>query len=477
MEPKILLIEDDHGAALALQKVLNAQGYQVTWTELAGDGLKVAHQGACDLVITDLMLPDLSGMDVVKELCATRPALAIIVMTAHGTTDTAIEATRLGAYDYLVKPFEVEEALRIVAKGLAQSALRTEPVETLGHDSRPSVLNGQSKVMQAIYKEIGRVAATSVMVLIRGQTGTGKELVARAIHQHSDRAGKQFVAVNCAAVPETLLESELFGHERGAFTGAHTRRIGRFELAHRGTIFLDEIGDLSPGTQAKLLRVLQQRTIQRVGGNEVIPVDARVLAATHRDLETAIENGAFREDLFYRLSVVTIRLPSLAQRREDIPGLVKFFIRRYARDFGITSPRLQPEAISELQSQSWPGNVRELENVVQRALLMARPHGSINLEHIREASAKEANGNSILNLTTSAYIRSLLACAQDGQDSDGTYSKMIAGLEPELFEQAIRLARGNKSQAARWLGVTRLKLREKLSEFGLDSLSADPDEE
>ncbi|MBI3416872.1 MAG: sigma-54-dependent Fis family transcriptional regulator [Verrucomicrobia bacterium] len=318
--------------------------------------------------------------------------------------------------------------------------------------------------MQAIYKEIGRVAATPVTVLIRGATGTGKELIARAIYQHSDRAQKPFIAVNCAAIPETLLESELFGHERGAFTGAQSRRIGRFEQAHGGTLFLDEIGDLNASTQAKLLRVLQERSIQRLGGGENVTVDVRVLAATHRDLDAAIKEKEFREDLFYRLSVVTISLPALRERSEDIPNLVRFFIQRYARELSVETPSIQPEALAYLQSQSWPGNVRELENTVRQALLLAKPFG-IALEHIRQIVEKSQQPTDVHQRTHAAYVGELLAAAQRG-DVVNAYSRMIGDLEPELFKQAIQLAHGNQAKAARWLGVTRLKMREKLIEFG-----------
>jgi len=319
--------------------------------------------------------------------------------------------------------------------------------------------------MQNIYKEIGRVAATPVTVLIRGGTGSGKELIARAIYQHSNRADKPFIAVNCAAIPETLLESELFGHERGSFTGAVTRRIGRFEQAQGGTIFLDEIGDLSPNPQAKLLRILQEKCFQRVGGQETIPVDVRVLAATHRNLEAAIQEKEFREDLFYRLSVVTITLPPLSERIEDIPELVKFFMRRYAVELGVENPSIQPEAIAWLQAQQWPGNVRELENVIRRALLVARQF-SISVEHLQDVLTSARKPASASNQTHAAYIADLLARAQRGE-VEGAFSKMIADLEPELFSQAIQLAQGNQAKAARWLGVTRLKMREKLSQLGL----------
>jgi DNA-binding NtrC family response regulator len=385
-------------------------------------------------------------------------------MTAHGTTETAIEATKLGAFDYVLKPFEMPHLLDIISNAVAASRLMSDVVGIGAAQAARSAIVGNSRVMQELYKEIGRVAATPVTVLIRGETGSGKELVARAIYHHGDRATGPFIAVNCAAVPETLLESELFGHERGAFTGADARRIGRFEQATGGTLFLDEIGDMTPGTQAKLLRVLQERCIQRVGGKEQIPVDVRILAATHRDLEAAITAKEFREDLFFRLSVVTIRLPALSHRTEDIPELVNFFLQRYGAELGIASPAIQPEAISLLQAQPWPGNVRQLENVIRQGLLLSRGY-PISREHIQHVLAKAHTGGASSSHTVASYIAELLAEAQRG-DSGDLRARVMEEIERELFAQAIQLAEGNQARAARWLGVTRLTLREKLLHFG-----------
>ncbi len=465
MQANILLIEDDRSTAAALQKVLQDEGYSVTVADRGDRGLNEARREPCDLVITDLKLPGLSGMELIAQLHAAKPKLPIIMMTAHGTTETAIEAMKLGACEYLVKPFEADELLDLAASAVASSRRMSEPVDIGEARTAERAIIGNSRVMQNIYKEIGRVAATPVTVLIRGATGTGKELIARAIYQHGDRADKPFIAVNCAAIPETLLESELFGHERGSFTGAHSRRIGRFEQAQGGTIFLDEIGDLSPNTQAKLLRVLQEKCFQRLGGDELIPVDVRVLAATHRDLEAAMQEKEFREDLFYRLSVVTIALPPLSERMEDIPDLVRFFIRRYAKELSVENPSIQPDAITWLQNQKWPGNVRELENVIRRAMLLARPF-AINLGHVQQVLAAVHKPASASNQTHAAYIADLLARIQRGED-EAAFAKMIADLEPELFSQAIQLAQGNQAKAARWLGITRLKMREKLIQFGL----------
>ncbi len=465
MKAKLLLVEDDASTGASLQKVLRAEGYDVDLATRGDHGLEAATRQSYDLVITDLKMPGLNGMELMSRLHAAKPKLPVIMITAHGTTETAIEATKLGACEYLVKPFEADELLELVSAAVSHSQLMSEPIDMGETKSARFALIGHSRAMQLVYKEIGRVAATPVTVLIRGDTGTGKELVARAIYQHSDRADKPFIAVNCAAIPETLLESELFGHERGAFTGAHTRRIGRFEQANGGTIFLDEIGDLQPNTQSKLLRVLQERSFQRLGDDHSLPVDVRIIAATHRDLEAAMQEKEFREDLYYRLSVVTISLPPLSQRTEDIPDLVKYFIRRHAADLGVETPSIHPEAIAVLQNHRWPGNVRELENTVRQALLLARPF-AIGRQDVEAVLTRSRKPLSSAHESHADYIRNLLARVQQGEETDA-YARMIADLEPELFTQAIKLADGNQAKAARWLGVTRLKVREKLIELGL----------
>ncbi len=464
---KILLIEDDSSIASSLERVLGAENYKVELEKRGDAGLERARAGRYDLVLTDLKLPGLSGLDLVRELHSGQPHLPIILMTAHGTTETAIEATKQGAYDYLVKPFDMPELIEVIGQALTSRRLMSEAVRLgVSDDLERAAIIGQSKVMQAIYKEIGRVASKPVTVLIRGETGTGKELIARALYQHSDRTEGPFVAINCAAIPDTLLESELFGHERGAFTGAQTRRIGRFEQANRGTIFLDEIGELTPAIQVKLLRVLQEKTVQRLGGHETIPVDVRVVAATNRDLESAIQQKQFREDLYYRLSVVSIFLPPLRERREDIPEIVRFFLRKFGSEMGAPNPSIHPQAMACLQEQPWPGNVRELENVIRKALLLARGF-PIGLDHVRAAVLRTAPiALPRPQLPLSEIISELLAAAQRGE-LDSAHSRAMDAVERELFQQAIQLARGNQAKAARWLGISRLTMREKLLQFGL----------
>jgi nitrogen regulation protein NR(I) len=462
----ILLIEDDASLATNLCDVLKEDGFKVTVCNRGDEGLRRANNEECEVVLTDLRLPGLGGLDLVRQLHETQPRLPVVLMTAHGTIETAIEATKLGAYDYLQKPFEMPDLISVLHRAVEAGRLMREPV-TLPNapvESRTALV-GTGRAMQNVCKEIGRVAAKPVTVLIRGETGTGKELIARAIYQHSPRAKAPFIAINCAAIPENLLESELFGHERGAFTGADQRRIGRFEQANKGTLFLDEIGDLPANTQVKLLRVLQQQTFQRVGGTEAISVDVRVIAATHRNLEAMFREGKFREDLFHRLNVVCLHLPPLRERREDIPVLVQHFLRKYAGDFDIESPTISADAVAVLQSDSWPGNVRELENITRRLLLGARGL-SINADAVRQTLAARNAQNPPTDNSFSAYAGDLLARAQKGELHDA-HTRMLAEAEREILTQAITLAEGNQAKAARWLGLSRFTLREKLKQLGL----------
>jgi DNA-binding NtrC family response regulator len=355
--------------------------------------------------------------------------------------------------------------LEVVHRAAESNRLMSEPVVLGEAGVARDAMIGRSSAMQQIYKEIGRIASKPVSVLIRGETGTGKELIARALYQHSNRANAPFIAINCAAIPETLLESELFGHERGAFTGAESRRVGRFEQADGGTILLDEIGDMSPGTQVKLMRVLQERTIQRLGGRDSISVNVRVVAATHRDLEAAIRQKQFREDLYYRLSVVVITLPPLRERREDIPDLITYFLQKYGPELGSDHPSIHPEAVEYLRAQSWPGNVRELENVVRKSLLQAQNY-TINVDHVRTLLNKAARLVPSSGQPFGEYVDELLTAARSGELSDA-YNRVLETAERELFTRAIQQTRGNQAKAARWLGISRITMKAKLIQFGL----------
>ena len=462
---KILLIEDDPGIRENLRRVLAEEGHEVAVVADGDHGLARATADSFNVVISDLRLPGLNGLDLVRRLHAAKPRLPIILITAFGTTQTAIEAIKSGAYDYILKPFDIPEMLNLVRKAADSNRLMSEPVNLGQPATGTDALVGRSPAMQAIYKEIGRVASRPVNILIRGETGTGKELIARALYQHSERANSPFVAINCAAIPETLLESELFGHERSAFTGADARRIGRFEQANSGTIFLDEIGDMTLGTQVKLMRILQEKRLQRLGGGEDIPVDVRVIAATHRDLEAAIREKQFREDLYYRLSVVVITLPPLRGRREDIPNLVHYFLRKHGSEMGNENPSIHPEAMEFFQAQGWPGNVRELENVTRKALLLAQNY-TINVDHARAALSKTVGPGPSPANAFGDYVDELLAAARRGELANA-HERVMETAERELFLRAIEQARGNQAKASRWLGISRNTVKAKLIQFGL----------
>jgi DNA-binding NtrC family response regulator len=463
---KVLLIEDEMSLAAALQRVLEIEGYEVV-TELdPAKGLNHAREGDFQVVVTDLKMPGLSGMDVIRTLHQSKPQLPVILMTGHHTTEAAIEAMKLGAYDYILKPPDPPEFLALIEKAVTNSRLMSEQVDVGQAGFAKDAIIGSSRMMQNVYKEIGRVAAMPVTVLIRGETGTGKELVARAIYQHSDRADKPFIEVNCVAIPENLLESELFGHEPGAFTDAKTRRIGRFEQANHGTLLLDEIGDMSPSTQGKLLRVLQNRMIQRLGGKEIISVDVRVIAATHRDLETAIQQRQFREDLYYRLNHFVITLPPLRERLEDIPELVKYFVQRYTAELGLGASGMpSPDALEYLRQQPWPGNVRELRNIVRKTLLLARGY-PITREVVTRALVQTGPPRPAADESLSGYISELLGRAERG-DLDNVQAALSDVVERELYRQAIKLAKGDQTRAAGWIGVSRPTIKEKLLKHGL----------
>lgn len=474
---RICLIDDDAAARTALERVISGEGHEVISYPDGQRGLAAALEEDFDCVLTDLRMPGLSGMELVDKLHDELPNLPVVLMTAHGTTETAIEATRRGAFDYILKPFEMEELLAIVMKAAAAGRRGREKVGFGDEEKRDVSLIGQSRAMQTVYKEIGRVAGKPVNVLILGETGTGKELVARALWQHGDRSGKAFVAVNCAAIPVNLLESELFGHERGAFTGAEARRIGRFEQAHGGTLFLDEIGDLSLETQAKLLRVLQERVISRVGGRELIPVDVRVIAATHRDLPALVASGKFREDLWYRLNVVVLQIPPLRDRRDDVPALVAYFVARHGAELGGVAS-VQPAALKFLSAQPWPGNVRQLENVVKRTLLLA--HGyAITEELVRAAFIQSPSSGATADAagqTLAVLCQEALAAARRSPGVSAVTS-VLSAVERELLAQAHATTSGNITQMAQLLGWSRLTVREKLRLYSLRPTQNMPQED
>jgi DNA-binding NtrC family response regulator len=476
---RILVIDDKKSDAEEFERRLSSEGYEVETVLTAEAGLARARRENFDAVLTGLHLsgPDegpKEGLRIISELQATKPFLPVILMTAKPTTQTTIEAMKLGAYDSIIKGrIDWNAFATLIHQAVEDVRFQLERPKVTVPLAEPDTFIGNSPIMHALYKQIGRLATKSVTVLIQGETGTGKELVATALHHHSTRHNKPFIVVNCAAISEQLLESELFGHEAGAFTDAKVRRLGCFELAHEGTMFLDEVGDMSINLQAKLLRVLEQRTFQRVGGKETITVDVRVIAATHRDLKLAILEKEFREDLYYRLNVAVIYLPPLRARREDIPGLVECFMHRHGKELvGNGEPQIHADAIQWLQAMSWPGNVRELENVVRRALVSS--HGIINLSDIQEAVAQDTLAEATATLSAgdqplAAYVSDLLARVMRDEAEDA-HAQLTKAAERELYSQAIHLAGRNQSKAAKWLGVSLPTMREKLVRYGLHTM-------
>jgi two-component system nitrogen regulation response regulator GlnG len=469
MSPARILVADDEPAIRwLLERLLRQAGHSVTVVEDGTAALARTAAEPFDLAFLDVRMPGLDGLEALSQLRQTAPDTAVIVMTAHGSVRAAVEAMQRGAYDYLTKPFDNDEVRLLVerateAKALAREvvALRTGIQEVWEFGA----LVGKSPRMQDVYKTIGRIAGTAVSVLLRGESGTGKEVVARAIHHYSRRAGKPFVAVSCAAIPATLLESELFGHERGAFTDAHQRRLGRFELAQGGTLYLDEVGDLGAELQPKLLRVLQEREFERVGGADAIRVDVRVVAATNRDLEAGIREGRFREDLYYRLNVVTLTLPALRERPEDIPFLVDHFLTKYAGELGERA--MSAEALERLLGYGWPGNVRELENVVQHAMVMAAG-GVILPEHLPIAGGTAPAP--VVEGTLEQLVEQKLAECVRGlgtRESANLYDLMLGLIERPLLRAVLRETGGNQLRAAALLGINRNTLRKKLRALGL----------
>lgn len=465
---EILIVEDDESLAASLAKVLESEGYRVTTAHTGDEGCRrIEEDGdSISLVVTDLRLPGASGLDLVAYAKDKHPHLPVILVTAFGTADTAIEATKRGAFDYILKPFEMPEILDLAERALKQASLARETVRLTdgsgGGGTEGDAMVGSSRPMQDLYKGIGRVAANQANVLIRGETGSGKELVARAIHQYGPRKDHTFIAVNCAAIPETLLESELFGHERGAVTGADFRRVGRFEQADGGTLFLDEIGDMPMTVQAKLLRVLQDRAIQRLGGKELIPVDVRAIFATHQPLEAMIRDRRFREDLFYRVNALELHVPALRERPEDIPELVRYFLERHGAESGSQIPSVQPDALERLCAHPWPGNVRQLENTIRKLVLQARGY-VITSDHV---DAILAGGEPSEGASIAQRVAVLLEEAQTLETGD-LHARVVNEAEAELMRQAMQRSGGNIAQVARWLGISRVTLREKLKQHGL----------
>ncbi|MGA1869662.1 MAG: sigma-54-dependent transcriptional regulator [bacterium] len=466
MIKRILIVDDEEGIRYSFKRFLNEAGYNVATARNGAEALEKYAEEPYDLVVLDICLPDISGLEVLYKIKTIDPNAIILIITAFGTTDIAIEATKKGAYDYIQKPFDILTMKSTIHQALTYSRLRytQKTVEEIKADPKPTyTLIGNSPLMQEVYKMIGRVAMSDINILVRGESGTGKELVAWAIYKHSKRSDKAFVTVNCAAIPETLLESELFGYERGAFTGAIRRKIGKFEQATCGTIFLDEIGDMPLSIQSKLLRVLQERCFESLGGEQTIHVDVRVITATNTNLEKLIQEGQFREDLYYRLKGLTITLPPLRARKEDISQLVEYFLTTQCSVLKEGRISISKEAINRLTTYHWPGNVRELENIMKRAIVLCK--GNLITEDLvmeefqvsmqgigppDDGIGKYPDWKKELEL----YRGSL-------------YEKVMSETEKNLIEWVLNQTEGNQVQTAKILGISRFMLRDRLMKYQL----------
>jgi nitrogen regulation protein NR(I) len=471
----ILIVDDDKSIRYSLKRMMEGN-YSVLTAQNGEDALNQVKENPPDLVIMDIKMPGRSGIEVLKEIKSIDPKSLVIIMTAYGTTETAIEAMKYGAFDYILKPFPIPRMKGLVEKAISLRKLMKEAVTyppVADEEGEEERIVGSSSKMQEIYKMIGQVAPSDVTVLLRGESGTGKELIARAIYHHSLRSNQPFLPVNCAAIPDTLLESELFGHEKGAFTGAYSRRIGKLEQCQGGTIFLDEIGDMSLSTQAKLLRVLQEKTFERLGGMETIKIDIRFIVATNMDLEEAILSGRFREDLYYRLNVVSILIPPLREKKEDIPELISYFLKRFNRELKKAIVGMTPSAIEKMTTYGWPGNVRQLENVLKRAIVLCQGEWILEdqllLEKGWEPSYAKAS-DAYPTKTGKKSIENLLDALFDELSNAAMGSgnlDMISTLEKGLILRALQKTRGNQVQAALLLGINRSTLRGKMERYNI----------
>ena len=473
MPATVLICDDDSAIRTVLNQALGRAGYDVRTTGTAAGLWRWVAAGDGNLVITDVVLPDESGFDLIPRIKKVRPDLPIVVMSAQNTLLTAITAAERGAFEYLPKPFDLKELTSVVQRALASPQNRRPDAEVAASEERMPLI-GRSPAMQEIYRVIARLTQTDLTVMIMGESGTGKELVARALHDYGKRRHGAFVAVNMAAIPKELVESELFGHERGAFTGATNRGVGRFEQAEGGTLFLDEIGDMPLEAQTRLLRVLQQGEYTTVGGRTPIKTDVRIIAATNRDLRQLIQQGLFREDLYYRLNVVPLRLPPLRERAEDIPDLVRHFLRK-AQDEGLPGKTLDQDGMEILRRHRWPGNVRELENLIRRLAVLhsgdAIPASAISdelKEPARSFSAEEGEETVTLSGSVERYLTRYFMEQGERLPPAGVYDRILAEVERPLISICLAATRGNQIRAAQLLGLNRNTLRKKIRDLGLE---------
>ena len=445
----VWVVDDDASIRWVLEKALSNAGFAVTLFDRADDVLKRIGREQPDVIVTDIRMPGTSGLELLDVLGKDMPGLPVIVMTAYSDLDSAVSAYQGGAFEYLPKPFDLEEAVALVGRALQKKAQVEVQVPT---DEKDSEMIGAAPAMQTVFRVIGRLSGSQMNVLISGESGTGKELVARAIYRNSLRSAKPFVAINTAAIPADLLESELFGHEKGAFTGAVARRLGKFEEANGGTLLLDEISEMDPRLQAKLLRALQEREIDRVGGKSPVKVNVRIVATSNRNMEEAVAKGDFREDLFFRLNVMNLRLPELRERPEDVPVLAEYFVKKYAEANGVDELPICPDAMSMLCGHSWPGNVRELENTMHRAILLA--------------SGQEIDTDAIMLTDPQGAKNGPLATATNSGDGQSMVGRTVAEVERDLIIDTLTHCLGNRTHAANILGISIRTLRNKLKLYG-----------
>ncbi len=486
---KLLVIDDETDVRYAFRRLFDSPDIELRLASSGEEGLRMLKEFHPNLIVMDIRMGGMNGLQTLQAIRQFDTKTPVILMTAYGATQTAIEAMKLGAYDYVLKPFDVPKLQKLIYEALKASRDMTKPVsfetdaETL--DDELGMI-GRSEPMQQVFKLIGQLANSDATVLITGESGTGKELVARAIYQNSPRSKQSFLAINCAAIPENLLESELFGHEKGSFTGANQTRVGKFEQCHKGTLFLDEIGDMSMPTQTKMLRVLQSGTFEKLGSNKPVEVDVRVIAATNQRLEESVLDKKFREDLFYRLNVVRIQLPALRERKDDIPLLVHYFLRKFSNLFGVPAKKINKDALEALKNYQWPGNVRELENVIQRAFVVTKseiillsdlPNEIVSgtwkedsqiIETNPEIStpAPESSQSKMITREEDSDIQQLADAMFKWARSNPAH-KLLPTVERELVKQALREMQGNQVKASSLLGITRATLRKRIEKFDI----------
>ncbi len=474
MNDRVLVVDDEESIRWVLTTSLEKEGYKVDIGKNGSEGLHKALSTNYSLILLDIKMPDISGLKVLDELKSRGVKTPVVLITAQNTVNNAITGIKQGAYDYVAKPFDLDEVNKLVGKAIGNAKQSSKAKRKTGStayedETNFGVIVGKSREMLKIYKTVGRIADKDITVLLTGESGTGKELIAQTIHSNSYRRDNKLVSINISAIPKELIESELFGYEKGAFTGADSSKIGRFEEAKNGTLQIDEIGEMSPDLQSKLLRVLEENRLYRLGSEKPVDIDVRIVACTNRDLKHEVQNGRFREDLYYRLNAITINLPPLRKRKDDIPILIKHFLKKYCENFKLGHKEISDEVVQKFIEYPWPGNVRELENTIKRLLLLV-PDNVINLEHINDETrhiiSKKKEADETMNEAINEVLN--LFVAEHDNSSNNLYQEVINRVENELFEIILEKTKDNKKKAASMLGINRNTLSKKRSESGPD---------